>query len=48
MHFPWALFSLNPGQVFNPLNDFGAGKFCLVGTAPRQNAERLFICKHKA
>lgn len=36
MHFPWALLSLNLGQVFNPLNEFGAAKLCLLGTAPRQ------------
>lgn len=36
MHFPWALLSLNLGQVFNPLNEFGVAKLCLLGTAPRQ------------
>lgn len=36
MHFPWALLSLNLGQVFNPLTEFGAAKLCLLGTAPRQ------------
>lgn len=36
MHFPWALLGLNLGQVFNPLNEFGAAKLCLLGTAPRQ------------
>lgn len=36
MHFPWALLSLNLGQVFNPLNEFGVAKLCLLVTAPRQ------------
>lgn len=36
MHFPWALLSLNLGQVFNPLNESGVARLCLLGTAPRQ------------
>lgn len=36
MHFPWALLSLNLGQVFNPLAESEAAKLCLLGTAPRQ------------
>lgn len=53
MHFPWALFNLNLGQVFNPLTYLGIGKPCLVGRAPRQIQEsssfintKLNRCSH--